>query len=199
MPVDALSGRFEKEVQQIAFDDGPLGFGLTKKGNDLWPLIVGKISDQGQAILQGLVVGSAIVGQSDLSSMTIHILVNSSPYSASFVNDFAPQPTINNNIACSSELNGGPVRATTKGGEFVQQLSRLERPFLIGFRKPLPVEGPETTQSTTRGEGSSEGGAADGGDDGTSGDDESSRTIRKGVSFQRQKHRESAVGTKFRL
>ena len=35
-----------------------------------------------------------------------------------------------------AELNGEPLEATITGREFVRQLSRLEKPFLVGFRKP---------------------------------------------------------------
>ena len=74
----------------------------------------------------------------------------------------------------------------------MQQLSRLERPFLIGFRKPIPIE--ESTASGGVG-GENINGKGGGGASG----DPPSKGLKKGVSFQQQEHRKSVVGTKFRL
>ena len=47
-------------------------FGLTKKGVDIWPLVVGKVSNPGQAFSQGLVIGSVVVGECGATKIRFH-------------------------------------------------------------------------------------------------------------------------------
>lgn len=120
-------------------------FSLKKVAPDgVWPLVVGKVDDAGQARDQGVVVGSVIV-----------------------------------------ELNNGKLLTTTSGREFVRSLSKVERPFLIGFREPLKVS-----------------------DSGVKGESVSVRQISgssRTVSFQEVDEscqvtkQKSVVGTKFRI
>ena len=83
------------------------------------------------------------------------------------------------------ELNNGKLLTTTSGREFVRSLSKVERPFLIGFREPLKVS-----------------------DSGVKGESVSVRQISgssRTVSFQEVDEscqvtkQKSVVGTKFRI